>query len=480
MRTSALALLTGLLLAPLVHAQSTAPADESKATKDETTAVRRGDISTSIDFDGYFEPTEFHEIRLRPKAYQGDLLVASAAASGATVKRGETLLQVDAEELDKQIAAAENELNGARAGYAKAQADVQLGEAADALAMKMQQNELSNAEAGMKWWEQVDGAHMVKGAELATKAAKDNVEDQTDELDQLKKMYKSEELTNATADIVVKRALRARERAQIAQGMQEARETKVKAFDYNVHRMKYAFGVEQQKQALAELTAKQAHAAVTRKTALVAAQIALDKAQSKFDELKEDQAQFTAEAPFDGVVFAGEFQQGRWPGAANPRALKKDEKLPPGAVVLTLVPTGKLRLMLDVPENKLQYIKPDTRVRVIPLVAPDAATTGACGTPSAAPMSKDNMQTYATPVTLEKVDPRLAAGQKATARLDVEATDVLLVPASAISKGRVKVKNADGKGEWRDVITGHTDGEVTEVRDGLKEGEQVVTKVSAK
>src|SRR5688572_18684266 len=255
---------------------------------------------------------------------------------------------------------------------------------------------------------------MIKGAELATKAAKDNVEDQTDELDQLQKMYKSEELTNATADIVVKRALRARERAQITQGMQEARETKVKAFDYNVHRMKYAFAVEQQRQALAELTAKHAHAAVTRKTALVSAQIALDKAQTKFDELKEDQTQFTSEAPFDGVVFAGEFNQGRWPGAANPRALKKDEKLPAGAVALTLVPAGKLRLVLDVPENKLQYVKADTKVRVIPLVAPDAATTSTCGAPSAAPMPRDNMQSYPTPVTLEKVDPRLAAGHKAT------------------------------------------------------------------
>jgi multidrug resistance efflux pump len=480
MRTSALALLGAFLLVWNLHAQTTAPSDEAKGAKDETTAVRRGDLSTTIELDGYFEPTESYEVRVRPKAYQGELLIAAAPASGASVKKGESLLQIDNEEINKQIAAAENELNGARANFAKAQADVQLGESADALAMKVQQTELSNAEAGLKWWEQVDGAHMIKGAELATKAARDNVEDQTDELEQLRKMYKSEELTNETADIVVKRALRARERAQVAQGMQEAKELKVKGFDYNVHRMKYAFGIEQQKQALAELTAKHAHAAVVRKTALVGAQIALDKAQTKFDELKEDQSQFNAEAPFDGVVYAGEFQQGRWPAAANPKALRKDEKVQPGSVVLTLVPAGKLRLMIDVPENKLQYVRPDMKVRVIPLVASDATTTGTFGTPSASPVNKDNMQAYPTPVTLEKVDPRLAAGQKATARIDVEATNVLLVPASAISKGRVKVKTADGKALWRDVIAGHTDGDVTEIRDGVKEGEQVLTKVNGK
>jgi multidrug efflux pump subunit AcrA (membrane-fusion protein) len=247
-----------------------------------------------------------------------------------------------------------------------------------------------------------------------------------------------------------------------------------------VQRQKLVFAIEQQKQALAELTAKQAQSSVTRRTALTGAQIALDKSQTKFDELKEDQTQFTAEAPFDGVVYAGEFAQGRWPGAANPRALRKDEKLQPGAVALTLVPTGKLRLMLDVPENKLQYVKPDMKVRVIPLVASDAATTGTCGAPSASPMSKDNMQSYPTPVTLEKVDPRLAAGQKATARLDVDAKDVLVVPSSAISRGRVKVKTSDGKTPWRDVITGHSDGEQTEIREGLKEGDEVFTKANAK
>ena len=483
MRITALALLAGLVLVCSLRAQPTAPADEARkdeGTKDETTAVRRGDISTTVELEGYFEPTESYEVRIRPKAYQGELLIASAPASGATVKKAESLLQIDADELNKQVGAAENDLNAARANFAKAQADVQLGEAGDALALKIQQNELSNTEAGLKWWEEVDGAQLLKSAELGVKAARDNVEDQGDELDQLKKMYKSEELTNATADIVVKRALRALDRAKIMQGMQEAREGKVKGFDYTVQRQKLLFAIEQQKQALAELTAKQAQSAVTRKTALVGAQIALDKAQTKFDELKEDQTQFASEAPFDGFVYAGEFQQGRWPAAANPRALRKDEKIQPGSVVLTLVPAGKLRLTIDLPENKLQYVKPDMKLRVIPLVATDAVTTGTVGTPSFSPINKDNLQAYPTPVTLEKIDPRLAPGQKATARIDVEARNVLLVPASAVSKGRVKVKASDGKAQWRDVITGHTDGDVIEIRDGVKEGEDVLTKVNGK
>ena len=478
MRRTALALLIGLLLVSLLTAQPTAPATQPDADG-ETTTVKRGDLSATIDLEGYFEPAEAFEVRVRPKAYQGELVVESAVPQGTLLTKGQNLLTVESTEVKRQLATAENELATAQANLAKAQADVQLGEAADALAMKVQQQELSNAEAGLKWWEEVDGAHVVKAAELAVKTAKDNVEDQGDELEQLRKMYKSEELTSATADIVVKRALRTLERAKVTQGMQEARETKVKGFDYTVARTKLLFAIEQQKQALAELTAKQQQQAVLRKTALASAQVNLEKAQQKSDDLKSDLAQFSAEAPFDGMVYAGEFVQGRWPGA-NSKTLRKDEKVQPGTVVLTLVPTGKLRLVLDVPESKLALVKPEMKVRVIPVSAPDAAFTSTLGAPAPVATMRDNQTVYSTPVAMEKTDPRLAAGQRAAARIDVEVVDALLVPSSAVAKGRVKVKAADGKSEWRDVISGHTDGDVVEIRDGLKEGDQVFTKASSK
>jgi multidrug resistance efflux pump len=465
-----------------LRAQTTAPTTQTtdaKEQKDETSAVKRGEISTVIDIDGYFEPTESYDVRIRPEAYQGDLKVLSAVAPGTMVKKGDKLLDVDPEQLNKQIAAAENELTTANANLAKAQADVQVGEAGDALAMKMQQTELSNAESALKWWEEVDGAHLLKNAELAVKSSRDNVEDQGDELEQLQKMYKSEELTNATADIVVKRAIRALERAKIMQGMQEAREGKVKGFDYNVARQKLEFAIEQQKQQLAELAAKQQQQSALRKTALAGAQQAAERAQMKFDDLKKDLDAFAVEAPFDGVALAGEFNLGRWHNA-NPKVLRADEKLQPGQVVMTLVPAGKLRLMLEVPENKLQFVKFDAQVRVIPTGAPEAATEGTVGKVPTVAVTRDRDTFFATPVTLAKVDPRLAPAQRATAQIAVEAKNVLVVPASAVSKNRVKVKTADDKSEWRDVITGYSDGESIEIREGLSEGEQVFTKAPSK
>jgi HlyD family secretion protein len=478
MRLFAPSLLCVLGLTVLLHAQSTEPATQPKDDA-STTLVKRGDISTTLEFDGHFEPTEVFEVRVRPKAYQGDLLIESAATPGARVKQGERLLAVDATQIRKQLAAAENELTAAQANLVKAEADVHLGEAADQLALKMQQTELSNAEAGLKWWEDVDGAHLLKSAELAVKSARDNVEDQTDELEQLRKMYKSEELTSETADIVVKRALRSAERAKITQGMQEAKETKVRAFDYSVARQKLVFGIEQQKQQLDALMARQQQQSIIRRTAMVSAQVAADKAQTKADELTEDLAGFEVNAPFDGVVYGGEFNQGRWPNV-HPKSLRKNEKLAASQVVLTVVPAGELRLVLDVPEAKLQFIEPGMRLRVIPLAVPDARTTGSAAAPASSGVIRENNLVYPMFVALSDVDPRLAPGQKGIARIDVEAKDVLVVPASAISKGRVKVRMPDGRTLWRDVVSGYSDGELTEIRQGLEEGDEVVTKVAGK
>jgi hypothetical protein len=52
---------------------------------------------------------------------------------------------------------------------------------------------------------------------------------------------------------------------------------------------------------------------------------------------------------------------------------------------------------------------------------------------------------------------------------------VLVVPTSAVSKGRVKVKE-DGKDVWRDVVIGKSDSDNVEIRQGLKEGDLVVSK----
>ena len=185
----------------------TAPATQP-ATQASTTIAKRGSLSIVVDGQGAFDPVDPFEVRPRFKGYNGELTINNIARNGAAVKKGDVLLEIDPAAMKRMLAAAENEALAAKATLERAQADAKVAEHADALALRQQEQSLKEAEQGVKWFETVDGPQYLKQVDLSVKQAENQMNDEQDELDQLKKMYKSEELTNATADIVVKRAVR--------------------------------------------------------------------------------------------------------------------------------------------------------------------------------------------------------------------------------------------------------------------------------
>ncbi len=474
MRWGFIAALILVTASATVHGQSTTAAT-AESSGGEVIKIKRDTVVASIDVDGYFEPIEPLEVRIRPQQFQGDLRVKSAAAHGASVKQGDALLEIDSTDLGRQVADADNALVTARANLGKAESEDYLGQQGDALAMQSQENDLANAVSALKWWEDVDGKQLLKGAELSVRNVRNNVEDQTDELDQLKKMYKTEELTNATADIVVKRAVRGLELAQIQLGLAEARAGKVKGFDYPVARQKLTLDIDEEKQKLAQLKAQQESQRILRKTAIGSARLALEKAEAKLAELKSDLEALTVHAPWDGTLYYGQLVSGGWQNA-NPRLLRAGEKVAAGQVLMTLSQPGKLRVVVDVPESKVSWIKPGMPARIVPVALPDAAGAGSCGEPVPCGTPREGSQAFQVAIEPASVDPGLLPGMKVAVRIDAGTVrDALVVPVAAVSKGRVEV-HADGKDVWREVVTGKSDGELIEIRQGLNEGDRVLAK----
>jgi HlyD family secretion protein len=444
----------------------------------DTVAVKKATITIGVDADGYFEPIEPFDVRIRPEQYAGELKIVSAAAQGATVKSGDKLIEFDTEEIARQIAAAENELASAKAAATKADADAKLGEQSDALALKMAQTELANSEGSLKWFDDVDGKQMLQSADLSIKRAKDNVEDQNDELDQLKKMYKSEELTSATADIVVKRALRSLDQAKIMLEMTEARSSKTKEFEFPKSRQGYLFGVDGKKQELEKLKAQLEQSKVARQSAVFAAKQALDKAERKLKDLKDDREKLTVKAPSDGVLLYGQLVNGGWQNA-NPRSLRVGEKSAPNQVLMTLFTPGRLRLKMELSETKAGQVKQGLPAWIVPLALPEAAVKGTTAAFTPIGVMRDNNQFIPAPVDLGGADSHLLPGQRASVHVDAgEARDVLTLPAAAVSRGRVRMKasGGDGKDVWREIVTGASDGELVEIKSGLNAGEEVYAK----
>jgi multidrug resistance efflux pump len=464
----------------------TAPAPPSVAPSSATTSptttpstqpsppthlVKPGKLSFTVSGEGVFVADEPYELRLKLNRHQGELKIASIAANRAAVKKGETLLELDPFSINNDVTSAENELAAARAGLTKAEADADLGEKGDALAMRIQEQETKNAEAALRWWEKVDGPHMLEQTELQVKLAKANAEDQNDELDQLRKMYKSEDLTSATADIVVKRAVRQLEVAKLSSKMSEERAEKTENHSYPIARQAVLDSLEQSRQKLAMLKVTQAQAAVLRKTGLSAAKLALAQAEKKLADLKKDQEMFSVKAPADGVVMYGYASSGSWVGA-DPKTLKVGEKLTPGQTVLTRFKPGDLKVELTLPESQSAWVKDGAKADVKPLAYPELNYEGKAAEPAVKPGSTGIA--FYTTVALADVDPRVVPGMKASVRIPAADVDnVLLVPTSAVANGKAWVRK-DGQETEREVTTGRTDGKMIEIVKGLKEGDEVL------
>jgi multidrug efflux pump subunit AcrA (membrane-fusion protein) len=455
------------------RAASTAASAPASAA---TTAVKRGSLPMKFDASGYLEPIDPFDVRIRPKAYGGELTITAIVANGATVKKGEKLLEVDPAPMKRQLEAAQSEADVAKANAAKAEADAKIAKESEALAMRMAKEAVEDAQDNVKWWEGVDGPQMLASEELQLKQYRENVEDRADELDQLKKMYKSEELTNATADIVVKRAIRGLEQSKKFLEMEEQKTEKSETFYYPISKRKVYDALTQAKQGLASLQAAQAQSKVARQAGLIAVHAALVVAEQKLSDMRADSEKLTITAPNDGIVWYGSLASGNWQGG-DPKALKVGEKIAAQQTVMTLYAPGKLRVVADLTESKYYSVSADTKATIHPSAFPAMHIEGICDATPRTPVMTQNGPIY--PLTIQPggdVDSRLIPGMRCSIQMNVPALDnVLLVPIAAIVDSNVWVVDSDGSEHKRAVVTGHNDGKSVEIVSGLKEGEKVLS-----
>ncbi|MCY2952743.1 MAG: hypothetical protein NTU53_12340 [Planctomycetota bacterium] len=457
-------------------AAATAPASQPAATQpaEKTHGVKKGTLDLDIQTESTLQPADAFELRLKLKAYAGPLTIATIAAPWSPVKKGQTLLECESTEIKWALEGAENALASARANLKKAEADAELAVKSEALALRMQEDATKNAEAAVKWFENMEGPQMLLQADLAVKNQKDSIEDQEAELDQLHKMYKSEELTNATADIVIKRAVRSLDRSRIFLKLQQERSDKTKTNDYPIARQRVADGLEQSRQALASLKIAQEATAVTRRGSLSAVRMAVEQAEQKLNELKNDLAFFSVKSPMDGVVLYGQIAEGVWQGG-DPKTMKAGEKLMSGQMVMRVFAPGKLKMDIGLSEAQAFWIEPGLKAKVTAAAFPFTSYEGACGAAVAAPKGNPGAFGYQLPILSIGADPRVVPGMKASVRIEVaRLKDVLLLPVSAVADGKVSVKAKDGSFEKRDVVLGKSDGQQVEVSSGLSVGEEVL------
>lgn len=483
-------------------AVSNKPADAAK--KDEaakpvpaTVTVKKGLLKITLELDGVFEAEAAHEIavaldewtslvalRALPHgaAVCNALVVRRAASHGAVVRKGDVILELDPESLDQAIADVRSDLGITTLAVQQTEQQVKALEKTTPIDLEAGERAACLAEEDQKYYTDVERPFTVKATEFALRAAKESLEYNQEELRQLEKMYKADDITEETEAIVLKRARDTVDHAKFALDAAQVRYDQ--ATKLNIPRR----DVEVREATLRKLQEweknKVAIPLELQRQRLELERLQTQRSQTaeKLKRLEADRKEMTVKSPVDGIVYYGKIVRGKPADSiAMADALRSRGVIQPNQVVMTVVDPRPMCIRATVSEGDLHDLRPNLSGIAVPTGYPDLKLSAALDTTSDIPTS------------LGMFDARLIVDLKSNAKLltpgmscKVKLTpyrkqDAITVPPSAIvsdesddDKQTVQVLEKDGTTKSRPVTVGRKTDKQVEIVAGLTEGEKVL------
>lgn len=451
--------------------QGQAPA----AAAPKVVAAQKGDLRATLERKGRLVPAETMPVRVDFEAFQGELKVVEVAAHGQPVNRGDILLRFDTERIDQQLKRAEFDAQQAEQRAAHAEEEARLADAAA-------QDEFTRAESRLQWARRKLQGFVEHELELdqederlSRQGRQSRLEDELDELTQLERMYKEDELVDATEEIVLKRSRRNFANSQAWNKLAERRLKYVHEFDKPIQRERLEQDTTMEARAFERLRRSQALARAGREQALARTRFDLDKQKRDLEQLRRDRERCVVRAGRSGILLHGD-------DAATPAAkpIELGARVAAGAVLAHIADPDRLEVRTEVPETHLFRATTGKAVEVELVALPEPKLLGQLRV-DLLPSGRDgDVNLYRASVPLDGAEPRRRPGMagKVTIVLDSR-KDAVLVPLAAVAnKDGKKIvrcgKNAEGPFAERVVVLGPDDGRQVVVDSGLVAGEFVV------
>jgi hypothetical protein len=294
-------------------------------------------------------------------------------------------------------------------------------------------------------------------------------------------MYKQDDLTEETEEIVLKRsrfeakiarfsALLARDRHERTATLDLPRELDAlrKSSDFSALDLEQAEG--RLPLALERLRLNVEKSAADRR-----------EAARKLAEARALRRLLPVTAPLDGTVYYGRFHQGRWVDADNAaQQLRPGGQFDTQQALLTVVGTGRVAVRAGVPEKDLARVPAAAEARIVPKAFPEASFPARVRSVTAVPVSAGRFEAM---IDMLDDQPRVVAGMEAEVRVTADQRpEVLAVPRKGVftdefDGGRryVLVVTGTGKEPMKRVVgVGRSNEELTEITAGLSVGEEIL------
>lgn len=447
---------------------------DAKASSPEIHRAERGEITVTEKIPGILQSTKSTPLAMDLLQW-ADLLVVKAVPHGAEVKEGDVLVEMDTKAIREKIEELELGLPITGLEFEAAKLNFEKVKKSTPLALEKARRNKMKAEQDFAYFEDVTQPMREKGAAQDVKQVKDYLAYAEEELNQLRKMYEADDLTEETEEIILQRAENSvndyrwrleqtEERSRRAVNTLLPRERE----ELQTARTEAEISWRAEEKSLPDALKKAEHEFQAKTRALA-------EAEKSLAEHRRDMEALTVRAPHDGVVYYGMSQRGKWTTASTvERKLLPGGKLTMQEIFMTVVDPAKLELFLLIPEDKLGDLKPGQGAKVEIVASPEAEIAGKLASLSRVPYP-DN--TFDGIVHLSRVDggSLLFPGMKAEAEITIyEKKDALLLPSQAVKKEDDKETVTRKGGEESVVETGRSaDGKV-EILKGLESGDEVI------
>lgn len=445
-----------------------------------TATAARGELVVTVTEKGELEAIDAVNVN---NELEGVGKLVSIVPEGTLVKAGETVAQLDADEITKL-------LNKQRVALQTAESKVKECESELAQAKIKEKSEMAKA------------VKTLKMAEIAQKKYTDPKGEYTKELKKLQGALElaRRELVEAKDELEFTRKQLRRGFGDL--GAVRSRELGVQEKEYKVESAEFELGVletftkeEQETKLTFEATDAAAELDRTKETqkslvqkatdALANANSTRDIEKETLTRLQKQIEQCTIRAPSDGMVI---YSSRRWYGESG--------QIRPGATlqyqqpIFSLPDFSKMRVTMKVHESQVKKVQPGQKANLRLEAIADRPLTGTVSKIGTVGQNDgywgSRIKAYETHITLDAVptDAGLKPGMSAEVKILVrKVPDALLVPVSAVAEvdGQKVVYLARGRGvERRDVQVGDENEQFVQITDGLAEGDQVALDARAR
>jgi multidrug resistance efflux pump len=459
------------------------PAAKTEAKARKTLKIEPKRLKIDLTLDGTFAAREMEEVTFRPEAWT-DYEIVEVVPHGTKVRKGETLFKFDREDLDEAIADLELEQRLNELAILKAEEEMPRMEKTLKLDSAAAERANKQGKEDFERYREIDRPMMEKTAEFMVKYYNFNLNYEKDELEQLEKMYKDDDLTEETEEIVLKRQKNAVEFAEF--NLENAKLSRDETLKISLPRYDERFKESLERTEMAEARARQALALDLSRARYELEQRKKARAKSleRHTKLLKDRELMELKAPADGTVFYGQSVNGRWSDTATLiNKYKPKSNVSGGSVLMTIVETRPLYVISSIDEGKRPDVKEGEKARVA-LPAEDADRVAAeVKSISPIPVGPGKFE-ITFDVTQSDIPDWIVPGMSCKVQLTTyNKKDVIVVPKTAVHDDEenedqkyvwiVNPDDAEAKPERRDVKLGKRKGTDVEITKGLKAGDVI-------